>query len=115
MNRDLKSCPCQVLCLHGAEEDLLVHLRSPPDAGAQEARADGNEGVKGERRPSSTFIGVRGLEPKSGLMICARQSLVLGLRLLVFHRMFDGTYRASGRGKAKVKGAVSGIMIASLR
>jgi len=95
MNRDLKSCPCQVLCLQEAEEALLLYLRSP--VSAKEKRAEGNEGVKGEPRPGSKSIGVRGLEPKSGLMICARASLAVGIRLLLFHRIYDRAYRPSGK------------------
>ena len=116
MNRDIKSGPCQVLCLQEANEELLLYLRSPLEGSAKDKRAEGNEGVKGEPRPEGQFIGVRGPDPKSGLMICARASLVLGIRLLIFHRIYDGAYRATQkRKKATTKGAVSRIMIASLK
>ena len=42
-------------------------------------------------------------------------SLATGLRLLVYHRTYDGDYRTSGKGKKKLKAAVSRIMIVSLK
>ena len=115
MKRDIKSGPCQILSLQEANEDLLLYLRSPLEVSAKEKRAEGNEGVKGEPRPEGQFIGFRGPEPKSGLMICARASLALGIRLLIFHRIYDGAYRATGKEGKTTKGAVSRIMIASLK
>ena len=119
MLKDIKSSPSQVLCLQEATESLRFELEKTPDADAQRAirgGGDGNEGVQGERQPGK-FIGVRGTEPKTSLMIAGRVSLVTGIRLLVLHRLFDGQYRAPGKkGKAaQVKGAVSRILIASLK
>ena len=69
----LKTSPWQVLCLQEADEAVFSYLRSPsrtPAArcrsrgdgdggGAQEKRADGNEGVQvGPRRGSQSLIGV---------------------------------------------------------
>ena len=115
MRRDLKSCPCQVLCLQEANEALLLYLKSPLEVSAKEKRAESNESVKGEPRPEGQFIGVRGPDPKSGLMICARASLALGIRLLIFHRIYDGAYKVPGKKAKTLKGAVSRIMIASLK
>ena len=109
MNEDLKTTPCQVLCLQEAEDSLRVELDKPP--------VHGTGGGKGAERPRSKFISFRGPEPSASLMICARQSLVSGIRVLVFHRTLDGTYRLS-TGKAKnkkPKNAVSRILIASLK
>jgi len=100
--------------LQEAEEALLLYLRSP--VSAKEKRAEGNEGVKGEPRPGSKSIGVRGLEPKSGLMICARASLAVGIITSI---AISQDIRWSVQGERKktsktAKGAVSRIMIASL-
>ena len=112
MLQDVRCSPCQILCIQEATESLQTELGKASDAGAQEALADGNA----ERRPGSKFIGVRGPEPTTSLMICGRASIVSGIRLLVFHRVFDGTYKISGRHKKQqVKGAVSRIMVASLK
>ena len=121
MLKDIKSSPSQVLCLQEAEESLRVELEKTPDADAQRAirgGGDGNEGVQGERQPGCKFIGVRGPEPNTSLMIAGRVSLVTGIRILVFHRLFDGMFRGvSGRkGKAaQDKAALSRILIASLK
>ena len=120
MLNDIKSSPSQVLCLQEAAESVLVELEKTPDADAQRAirgGGDGNEGVQGERQPGCKFIGVRGPEPMTSLMIAGRVSLVTGIRILVFHRLFDGMYRVSGRkGKAaQVKAALSRILVASLK
>ena len=51
-------------------------------------------------------------------MICGRKSLVRGIRLLVFHRMYDGPYNVSQKKKQKEtvqKTAVSRIMVAALK
>ena len=82
-------------------------MQQPTDPGAQ--------GPPGDQRPGSKFIGIRGPEPQSSLMICARESLSSGIRLLLFHRILDGTYRPKSGQKSKVKGAVSRIMIASVK
>ena len=104
MQRDLKSTPCHILCLQEAEETMLTHLST--------VSGEGDADAKEKRRPGSTFVGVRGPEPKSSLMICVRQSVVPGIRLLLFHRTLDGTYRVKG-GKSKY--AMSRIMIASAK
>ena len=99
MLQDIKSSPSQVLCLQEAAENLLVELGKAPDADAQRAIRDGGDGnkdVKGEQ-PGSKFIGVCGPEQLPSLMICGRVSLVIGIRLLVFHRLFDGMYKVPGR------------------
>ena len=50
-------------------------------------------------------------------MICARQSVVPGIRLLLPHRKNNGAYKAKAKAKAKVKvkHAISRIMIASAK
>jgi len=101
--------------LQEANEALLLYLKSPLEVSAKEKRAESNESVKGEPRPEGQFIGVRGPDPKSGLMICARASLALGIRLLIFHRIYDGAYKVPGKKAKTLKGAVSRIMIASLK
>jgi hypothetical protein len=85
------------------------------------AEADASEVTEGRR--GSQFIGVRGDEKQSSLMFCARQSVVAGVRLLLFHRMIDGQYKVQAKGKKergeqrerKAKVAVSRIMIASAK
>eukprot|EP00959_Pyramimonas_sp_CCMP1952_P382161 8007719-Pyramimonas_sp.AAC.1 len=51
-------------------------------------------------------------------MICDRESLASGMRLLVFHRMKDGTYTHTKKDKQRTKvtnTAVSRNMIASAK
>ena len=50
-------------------------------------------------------------------MICGRRSLVRGIRLLVFHRMYDGPYNVKKKKQKKTvqKTAVSRIMVAALK
>ena len=93
MLRDLKSTPCHILCVQEAEQDFFDHLRSEPGTD------------DGGRRRGSRFIGVRGPEPVSfhSLMICARKSLVSGLRLMLFHRTLDGPYQPKTKKARKRK------------
>ena len=95
---DIRTHPCQVICLQEAEESLYQFLRSVSDGDGQ--RADGMAGGSGAPQGGwEGWIGVRGgTERKSGLMICARRSLALGIRLLVWHRILDGEYKCKGGG-----------------
>ena len=97
MLRNMKSSPCQIFCLQEAAGDLLDELGKAPAQRAIRDGGDGNKDVKGERQPGSKFIGVCGPEQLASLMICGRVSLVIGIRLLVFHRLFDGMYKVPGR------------------
>ena len=96
MHIDLRTHNCQVICLQEADESLYQYLRTDSDADAQ--RADGMAGGSGAPQGGwDGRIGVRGgTERKSGLMICARMSLALGIRLLVLHRILDGEYKCKG-------------------
>ena len=109
MNKDLKTTPCQVLCLQEAEESLQDELGIP--------HVHDTGGGTGAEKLRSRFISIRGPESRATLMISARQSLVSGIRMLVFHRIKDGTYRVTGKSNkpAKNSSAVSRIMIASLK
>ena len=59
------------------------------------------------------FVGAKGDEGMNGnsLLIAGRPGIVLGVRLSVFHRTHDGTYRE----KHKEKVAVSRIMVMELK
>ena len=110
MNRDLKSCPCQFLVVQEAYPDLLGDLQQDP--------GEGEPAGKGESRPAIKFIGVRGQESGSTIMICARESLASGMRLLVFHRIAGGTYTHTAKNISRTKTtktAVSRIMLASAK
>ena len=111
---DLKSTPCHFLCLQEAEEDMIIHLRTAVEG---EGETPAKAKATAEGRPGSKFIGVGGQEPNnSSLMICARQSVVPGIRLLLFHRIIDGAYRVKQRDKkSKGKVAMSRIMIAAAK
>ena len=95
MLRDLKSTPCHLLCVQEAEEELITHLRTAVEG-------EGETSAVAEGRPGSKFIGVRGPEPDSSLMICGRQTVVPGIRLLLFHRTIDGPYKPKGTRKIKL-------------
>ena len=110
MQWDLKTCAGHILCVQEAEAELLENMRSKPDK--DDPRGDGG---KIPPRQHNQFVGVRGQEEGSSLMICGRQSLVVGIRLKLFRRRVDGTYRVGGkRGKAK-KVAVSKVMVATVK
>ena len=67
----LRRSPCHILCLQEADEQLKIELTG---------------------LPNSKFIGIRTPEEYGSLMICARKSVVLGMRLLFFERKLDGTF-----------------------
>ena len=85
MEFDLKSGPCNFVMLSEALPELLAHLREQPPkaspAGDRTEEPRGGGETKCELRPTYRYIGLRGLEPKSSLMIAARASLVKGMRL----------------------------------
>ena len=110
MQRDLKSSSCQFLVIQEASVDLLEYVQQ--DAGLLHSLRE-----DGAQRPPARFIGVRGPEEGDSLMICGRESLVSGMRLLVFHRTKDGTYTHTNKRtkEKKDKTAVSRIMIASAK
>ena len=103
---DIMAYPCQIACLQEANDDLLLQLATPLDDGAHAGET---------RRPSAKFLGVLCAEHKSSLMCCARESLARGIRILIFHRVFDGHYTMNSKGKSQRKGAVSRIMIAFVK
>ena len=110
MNYDAKSCLAQILTMQDAKSELLDHLRAhggegilkdrPIDQGAR-THGDGGGGKAGKwrRRPCAQFFCIRGAEHAGTVMICARKSLVQGVRLLVFQRRNDGEYRKPGNGR----------------
>ncbi|CAK0863844.1 unnamed protein product [Prorocentrum cordatum] len=110
MQQDLKGSSCQFLVIQEASSDLLDYVGQDPGKGDSEFL-----GGKGAQRPAAKFIGVRGPEEGDSTMICGRESLVSGMRLLVFHRTKDGTYTHTKKDKQRTKvtkTAVSRIMIA---
>ena len=110
MQRDLKSSSCQFLVIQEASVDLLEYVQQ--DAGLLHLLRE-----DGAQRPPARFIGVRGPEEGDSLMICGRESLVSGMRLLVFHRTRDGSYTHTNKRtkEKKDKTAVSRIMVASAK
>ena len=91
MQQDLKTSSCQFLIIQEASADLLDYVQQDPGKGEHSA--------KGAGRPAAKFIGVRGPEDGDSTMICGRESLVSGMRLLLFHRTKDGTYTHTGKKK----------------
>ena len=115
MKWDLKSCAGHILCVQEAEPELLDNMRSVPNEAASSILDPRGDGGNKPQRRDNKFVGVRGTEPGSSLMICGRQSLVVGIRLNLFRRRVDGTYRASGRKGKSTKIAVSKVMVATLK
>ena len=68
---ELLSSPCHIMCLQAADERLNIELQDC-------ACVD--------------MLIIRAPEPRDTLMVCARRSKVQGLRLEVFHRLYDGSY-----------------------
>ena len=98
MLQDIMSSPAQIIVLQETGVTMLKELEGMPDGDALRAIRDGgggNEGAQGQRQPGCRFIGIRGPEcwPFGSTMIAGRRSLVTGIRLLLFHRSFDGTYK----------------------
>ena len=93
MQRDLKTTPCQIVCVQEADMQLYSYMKSPVDAVPKDEENDK------ERRSNGSFLGYRSPDRKCALMICVRMSLATGLRLLVYHRTYDGDYRTSGGGE----------------
>ena len=61
-----------------------MHLREPGQDGVPEdSGATRGSGVNWQRRPTSQYIGIRGAEQGSSLLIAARKSTVQGLRLVL--------------------------------
>ena len=108
MHDDIKNSPCQLLCVQEASEATRLEMMTPVQPGPD------HSAIGHERSP---FMSVRGAEPStSSLMISARQSLVLGIRVLVFHRILDGQYTLNkGKKKKETKRALSRILMASLK
>ena len=91
MHFDIKSGPCSIIVLQEAKHDLLMHLREPGQDGVPEdSGATRGSGVNWQRRPTSQYIGIRGAEQGSGLVIAARTSLLRGMRLLLFRKREEG-------------------------
>ena len=114
MRFDIKSGPCSIIVLQEAKHDLLMHLREPGQDGVPEdSGATRGSGVNWQRRPTSQYIGIRGAEQGSSLVIAARTSIVKGVRLLLFRKREDGTFRAKKTrgGEGKKKAACSRILI----
>ena len=77
---------------------VLEHLRAPAekkDSTATETRGGG--ATKSEERPGCRYIGIRGPERGTSLMIAARASLVVNMRMRLFRLRHDGPYRHKGK------------------
>ena len=65
---------------------------------------------------SGKLIIVRAPEREKTLMICAQRSMVLGIRILVFHRLYDGAYKSNLNAYVRCRiHAMSRIMVASAK
>jgi hypothetical protein len=103
MEYDVKSCPAHILTIQEARVELLERLRAPGapgilreegasthgDGGGGGTHGDGGGG-KWLQRPTAQFFCIRAEESCGTVMICARKSLVQGVRLLFFCRRYDG-------------------------
>ena len=105
MNNDLRTSVCAVIAVQEAEQKCLEFMNEP-------IRGGNGQGKGGWALDDPAFLGIRGQELRdTSLVIAARPSIVLGIRLSVFERHVDGTYLH----QKKVKTAVSKIMIAALK
>ena len=97
MDFDLKSSAGTILLLQEAKQELLEHLKKPGSDGIvkghQGTHGDGGQGTSWEQRPTAQFWGFRGQQAKRDILICARISVVKGMRLLLYRVRHDGTYR----------------------
>ena len=86
MDFDLKSSAGTILLLQEATEELLQHLKQPGGngivKGGQETHGDGGR-KSSEQRPTAQFWGFRGQDAERTVLICARASVVKGMRLLL--------------------------------
>ena len=116
MMDDVKGCPATILTLQEVKAGLFDYLRRPKTPGVpMEGVADssagssthGNGGLGGDRkwnvRPGSQFWGIRGPEDPTiaTTMICAKRSLVKGMRLMLFELRHDGTYVKKTKSQRK--------------
>ena len=101
MNFDLKSGPCSFVMLQEALPHVLEHLRAKPKEGTAAEGTRGGGATTCEERPSYQYIGIRGPEAGTSLMIAARASLVVNMRMRLFRLRHDGPYTTkSKKGKA---------------
>ena len=98
---DLKSTPASIVLVQEVTDDLFRHMQASGCDGVPAETCDvpRGGGVQWERRPEATFIGFRGLEKDASLMICARPSLVPGMRMLLFELRHDGLFKPSKKNK----------------
>ena len=116
---DVKSSAASVVMAQEATQDLLDNLQTPGVEGiAEEGGPSRGGGVNWQKRPTSQFYGFRGPEEGPSVLICARKSLVAGMRLLYFKLRRDGPYTVTQkpnkdgtRKEPKEKIAQSRIMI----
>ena len=93
--KELINNPCHILCLQEADERLNIELAECPGA---------------------NMLIIRAPEPRDTLMMCARRSKVQGLRLEVFHRLYDGPYMQKlNANTTRRLHAMSKIMVGSVR
>ena len=95
MQRDLKTTPCQIICVQEASHEMFSYMKSPIDAVLKDEDNDT------ERRSHGHFLGWRSPDKKTALMVCARSGLASGMRLLVYHRTYDGDYRPEKKKEKK--------------
>ena len=110
MGFDLKSSAGTILLLQEATEELLQHLKQPGSngtvKGGQETHGDGGR-TSWEQRPTAHFWGFRGQDVDHSILICARTSVVKGMRLLLYRVRHDGTYNKKSRIKWRLLGGWS--------
>lgn len=103
MDYDLKSCPCSILILQEAKPELLDHLRAPAVAGIPLDEITVGKTVRWRVRPTYKFVGIRGIEAKESVIICAKEGLARYLTMDLFRLREDGVYRPKKKTKSKVK------------
>lgn len=91
---DLKSTPATIVLVQEVTDTLFSYMQEPGSAVPRSASDNPHGGGDQQgSRPEEAFIGFRGLEPGASLMICARPSIVPGMRLLLFELRNDGWFK----------------------
>ena len=110
---DLKSGPCNILLLSESDRETLQCLREAVKP--REDEEDNSCGDGQKQRRTSQYLGLRGVEASKTVMICARKSLVKGMRLRLFRLILNGQYNAGKKEHKKTYVAKSRILVVTLK
>ena len=101
MEYNLKSSACTIIMLQEAKRELLEHLHAFGEEGVAEVSDGRGSEVNWKLRPTSAYIGFRGAEQGSSLLIAARRPIAQGVRLLLLRKGVGGTFKANKNKRAR--------------